>query len=75
MATRKPAPHDVVAVLRDIPEQEVSAGWVGTVVDRLDEDVYLVEFADAQGRTLLLSTLLGDDLLVLDAMQAKLIPI
>ena len=75
MATRKPALHDVVAVLEDIGEQAVEAGWVGTVVEILDEGVYLVEFADADGRALLLPTLRAEVLLVLGAVQAGLAPV
>lgn len=67
MMQKKPTCYDVVAVRQDMPDQGVKAGWVGTVVEVLDEDVFLVEFADAQGRTLLLPTLEGRVLLVLDA--------
>ncbi|ETW98040.1 MAG: hypothetical protein ETSY1_20375 [Candidatus Entotheonella factor] len=72
---KKPACYDVVAVLQDVQDQGVKAGWVGTVVDVLDEDLFLVEFADARGRTLLLPTLSGNTLLVLDALHAELTPV
>lgn len=75
MALKKPSCYDVVAVLQDVPDQGVKAGWVGTVVEVLDEDVFLVEFADAQGRTLLLPTLSGRALLVLDTLHAALTPV
>lgn len=75
MASRTPILHDVIAVIEDIPDQGVKAGWVGTIVEELDEGVFLVEFADAQGRTLLLPTLSRDVLLVLDAQYAELTPV
>ena len=75
MNIRKPALHDIVAVLQDVEEQRVKAGWVGTVVEILDEGVYLIEIADAQGRTLLLPTLRAKVLLVLDPVQAGLAPV
>ncbi len=75
MALKKATCYDVVAIVRDVPDQGVKAGWVGTVVETLDEDVFLVEFADDQGRTLLLPTLPGDVLLVLDALHVERAPV
>lgn len=43
--------HDVVATLEAIPVAHLSKGQVGTLVDRLDGDVALVEFADLGGVT------------------------
>lgn len=40
---------DVVATLQDFPEQHVAKGQVGTVVEALDNDHVLVEFADLNG--------------------------
>lgn len=40
---------DVVATLRDFPEQQLVKGQVGTVVEELDCDHVLVEFADVNG--------------------------
>lgn len=40
---------DVVATLQDFPEQQVVKGQVGTVVEELDADHVLVEFADVNG--------------------------
>lgn len=40
---------DVVATLEDMPAAHLVKGQVGTVVDELDEDVVLVEFADLGG--------------------------
>ena len=40
---------DVVATLEDIPESGLAKGQVGTIVERLSEDIVLVEFADLYG--------------------------
>jgi Domain of unknown function (DUF4926) len=37
---------DVVALLADVPEQNLLRGQVGTVVHELDKDCVLVEFSD-----------------------------
>ncbi|MBC9073426.1 DUF4926 domain-containing protein [Thauera sp. CAU 1555] len=42
---------DVVATLRAFPEQRVGRGQVGTVVEELNRDHVLVEFADLYGVT------------------------
>ena len=40
---------DVVEVLQDFQEQKVAKGQVGTVVEELDSNTVLVEFADRNG--------------------------
>ena len=40
---------DVVATLQDFPERKVVKGQVGTIVEELDDDNVLVEFADTDG--------------------------
>jgi len=40
---------DVVATLQDFPEHQVVQGQVGTVVEALDVDHVIVEFADVSG--------------------------
>lgn len=40
---------DVVATVEDMPEAHLAKGQVGTIVDELDSDVVLVEFADLGG--------------------------
>lgn len=45
-----PSLLDVVALLTDFPEQNLPRGQVGTVVERLDDETWLVEFSDDQGR-------------------------
>jgi hypothetical protein len=41
--------HGVVATLEDLPVAHLVKGQVGTVVDELDREVVLVEFADIDG--------------------------
>ena len=40
---------DAVATLEEVPSAHLSKGQVGTVVEELDKDVVLVEFADLNG--------------------------
>ncbi len=40
---------DVVEALHDLPERTVAKGQVGTIVEELDDDSVLVEFADETG--------------------------
>ncbi len=56
---------DVVALVEDLPAQGLSRGQVGTVVDELDTDAFLVEFSDSDGRTYAMLPLLTHQLIVL----------
>jgi hypothetical protein len=47
---RTPKLNDAVALLQDIPASKLSRGQVGTVVDTLDNNKYLIEFSDDEGR-------------------------
>ena len=40
---------DVVAPLQDFPERNVAKGQVGTIIEELDSNNVLVEFADMNG--------------------------
>ena len=40
---------DVVATLEDVPGAHLAKGQVGTIVDELDGELVLVEFADLGG--------------------------
>lgn len=40
---------DVVTTLEDLPELKLRRGQVGTIVEELEGDVVLVEFADLDG--------------------------
>ena len=56
---------DVVALLEDAPASGLVRGQVGTVVERLAEDVFEVEFSDDEGRTYAELALTANVLLVL----------
>jgi hypothetical protein len=56
---------DVVALLVNMPEHGLVRGQVGTVVERLDEGVFEVEFSDDDGRSYAELALHADVLLVL----------
>lgn len=45
-----PAILDIVALLSDLPEQHLTRGHVGTVIELIDEQTLLVEFNDDNGR-------------------------
>ena len=62
----KNEPHllDVVALLRDLPDESLVRGQVGTVVELLD-GAYEVEFSDDEGRTYAMLAVQPDNLLVL----------
>ncbi len=42
---------EVVALTEDLPEAGLFAGQVGTVVEKLADGVFEIEFCDDQGRT------------------------
>ena len=56
---------DVVALLADVPEHDLVAGQVGTLVEALGEDVFEVEFSDDEGRTYASLALRADQLILL----------
>ncbi|MCW3125670.1 MAG: hypothetical protein JWO03_1328 [Bacteroidetes bacterium] len=56
---------DVVALLRDIPEQNLVKGQVGTIVEIWDAGVFEVEFSNTNGETLALAQINEKDLLLL----------
>ena len=56
---------DVVALVEDLPERGVRRGQVGTVVERLDDGVFEVEFCDNAGRTYATLALRADQVIVL----------
>jgi hypothetical protein len=63
--SERPSALDVVALLADLPEQQLVRGQVGTVVEKLDDKTLLVEFGDDQGRAYAIVPCQGADLLVL----------
>lgn len=50
MTGNGPSQLSVVALLSGMPEQRLARGQVGTIVEQLDDQTALVEFADEQGR-------------------------
>ncbi len=56
---------DVVALTEDRPDDKLTRGQVGTVVEVLEPGVYEVEFNDDDGRTYALLPLRANQLLVL----------
>ena len=56
---------DVVAITEDLPEKRLRSGQVGTVVERLSENVFEVEFNDNEGRAYAFAALPAAKLIVL----------
>lgn len=56
---------DTVALLDDGPEHGLVRGQVGTLVEALADGVWLVEFADDEGRTYAMPDLREDQVLAL----------
>ncbi|WP_394990261.1 DUF4926 domain-containing protein [Emticicia sp.] len=42
---------DVVVLTEEIPSHKLRKGELGTIVEKLDNDAFLVEFADTKGVT------------------------
>lgn len=61
---------DVVALLRDIPEENVRRGMVGTIVDT-NGDLFLVEFSNSDGETIALPPLMAEDFLLLERITLQ----
>ena len=61
---------DVVALLEDVPEEQLKRGEVGTVVEYLAPDVFEIEFADQEGRAYAMLPLKREQLLALHKRQA-----
>ena len=56
---------DTVALLKDMPDEKLVKGQVGTIIEMLDKGVYEVEFADKQGRTIASLALAVEELMLL----------
>lgn len=65
--TRNESPSllDVVALLKDLPAQGLARGQVGTAVEQLDDQTWLVEFNDDEGRAYAVAQCQEADLLIL----------
>ena len=63
---------DVVALADDMPEQGLLRGQVGTVVEELAPETFLVEFSDDLGKTYAMLSLRASQLIVLHFEAADL---
>jgi Domain of unknown function (DUF4926) len=63
--SESPSVLDVVALLTELPAERLARGQVGTVVERLDDTAFLVEFSDDQGRAYAIAPCPRTELLVL----------
>jgi len=64
--------HDYVAVLVDIDKTPVKRGTMGTVVSRLSDTHFLVEFSDNDGQVYEQLPIHRDDLLVLHQISKNI---
>jgi hypothetical protein len=60
-----PKLFDVVALTDDLPQNNLSRGQVGTVVEVLELGVFEVEFSDDEGRAYAFGSLRENQLIVL----------
>ena len=56
---------DVVAILNAVPGKNLTAGQVGTIVEKLEDDCYEVEFAGNNGETYETAAINSHNLLLL----------
>ncbi len=64
--------HDYVAVLENIKKTPITRGTTGTVVSKLSDADFLVEFSDSDGQVYGQIPLHRDNLLVLHTVEANL---
>jgi hypothetical protein len=65
MKNEKLSLFSTVAILKDLPENKVVFGQVGTIVELLDEETFEVEFTDRQGQTISEFAVKQEDLMLL----------
>lgn len=63
--------NDVVALTKDLPEQNLLKGQVGTIVEIHKKDFFEVEFSDDLGKTYALLTLKSTQLIPLHFSPSK----
>ena len=56
---------DVVALLKEKPENKLLRGQIGTVVERYTDTEFEVEFSDNNGKTISMLTLTTDEVMLL----------
>jgi hypothetical protein len=64
--------HDYVAVLADIENTPIARGTTGTVVSKLSDTHFLVEFSDNEGQVYEQAAIHADNLLVLHQITENL---
>lgn len=60
----KPELFDVIELLTDLPQVDIKAGQLGTIVEKHDENAYEVEFSNSQGETLAFLAVKTDQFIV-----------
>ncbi|TZF82685.1 DUF4926 domain-containing protein [Pedobacter sp. BS3] len=56
---------DIVALLKDLPNEKLLRGQIGTVVERYSDTDFEVEFSDNNGKTIFMLTLNTGDIMLL----------
>lgn len=64
---------DVVALTEDLPQYKLSRGQVGSVVELLAPNVFMVEFSDDDGQTYAILPLRVEQLMVLHYQQVEVV--
>jgi len=62
---------DVVALTEDLPQHKLSRGQVGTIVEELAPNVFMVEFSDDDGQAYAMLSLRAEQLMVLHYQQVE----
>jgi len=62
---------DVVALLKDRPDEKLSRGQIGTVVECYSKSDFEVEFSDNNGKTISLQTLSANEIMLLHHEPAE----
>jgi len=57
--------YDVVALLQDLPEENLKRGQVGTLIEEWEPGVFEVEFSDPNGITYAMVSLHAEQLMTL----------
>jgi hypothetical protein len=66
-----PKLFDVIKLLVDLPEVDIKAGEIGTIVEEYDDLAYEVELANSDGETLALLALAPDKFIVVWESETK----
>ncbi len=66
-----PKLFDVIEVLSDPPDADVRAGMCGTLVEQYTSDAFEVEFADGDGKTMVLCALTTRQFIVVWQAETK----